>query len=385
MAAASEEEGSPADIPFQDIVFDTSALRFGGSIDGVNALFLAHYADSVGATLWIPEVVFGECKTLIKEEVSRQRAILSRSIRQLSKLGIEADLEVPPEETMIESATEEFQGKLDSVRVRSLPLPHGLDHHHVLTRLQAGRKPFRATAKKKDIGYRDCLIWETVLSLGADDREGTDDRWVAFITSNTVDFAQKSNDHAVLHPELASEAESKKLKVVLFENVHQFIRQVVKPSLLLSEQAGTLLSAHDWKQQLKNWLEKRLIDEACGYQLADFMNWHGVEVETVGISGVGELVDLEVDEVQELDAGEVVAEVDCRLEVLIDFFVFRSDAYILDDEDFAHLSDWNEHYFYGDEDGVVVKCLLRVGMHVGDDGLEFGTLTISDIVLEEEF
>ena len=115
------------------------------------------------------------------------------------------------------------------------------------------------------------------------------------------------------------------------------------------------------------------------------MNWHGVQVETVGISGVGELVDLEVDEVQELDAGEVVAEVDCRLEVMIDFFVFKSDAYTLDDEDFSCLSDWNEHYFLGEEDGVVVKCLLRVGMHMRDDSLEFETLTISDIVLEEEF
>jgi len=384
MAVADENESPLSDLAFEHIVIETSALRYGSSIDGVNALFLAHYADKAGANLWVPEVAFGECTTLIRREVSKQREMLSRCMRELSEMGIEATLELPAEGTMIESATQEFQRKLDAAHVRQLPFPGGLDHHDVLTRLQAGRKPFRQTAKNKDIGYRDCLIWETVLGLAGGETKGSEDVWVAFVTSNTLDFAEKSDDRAVLHSELATEAEDRKLKVVLFESVNQFISQVVKPSVPLSDVVSALLSTPDWGQRLRSWLSDRVIDKAYGHELSDSMNWHGVEAETVGVSGVGELVDLEVTEVRELSVTEVVAEVECELEVMIDFFVFKSDAYTLDDEYFSRLSEWNKHYFRGEEEEVVITCLLEVGMQVADGGLKFKTVTISEIGLEEE-
>jgi hypothetical protein len=67
-----------------------------------------------------------------------------------------------------------------------------ISHEQVVRRMYEGKKPFKV-GDKRDVGYKDYLIWQTVLEEGARD-DGWDYTKIVFISSNTADFARPSRE-----------------------------------------------------------------------------------------------------------------------------------------------------------------------------------------------
>jgi hypothetical protein len=90
-----------------------------------------------------------------------------------------------------------------------LPYP-AVDHRTVVARALARRRPFDAKGRN---GYRDALIWETVLELARGLSEGR----VLLCTRNSKDFGERG-----LHADLRAEVASLAVPVELLTQVSAF-------------------------------------------------------------------------------------------------------------------------------------------------------------------
>ena len=97
-------------------------------------------------------------------------------------------------------------------------------------------------------------------------------------------------------------------------------------------------------------------------------------------AGQGELSDVDVAEVNEIGAEKVVANIECRMEALVDFFVDQSEAMI--HGDLEHLTLWNEYVFHGEVDDVV-SIWLEVEMSLKDNTLTLESLSITDVRVDD--
>ena len=370
-----------ADLEIHHIVLDSSVLRFGDSLTGVNGRLLKHYCEEMDATLHVPEVVRKECKTLIEDEVTVQHTRFAASHKRLGSLGANLEEQPPELEQMVEAGQTRLENILKDVGAVDLPIPDGLDHRTVLDRLQQGKKPFKGTPKNRDAGYRDALIWESLLAIPKEDEEDVE---VALVSGNVNDFGTEVDGSWKLHPDLAPEAKARGLEVTLFQSVDDLVRMVVKPQLPISDQATALLATPEGMSQLEDVMQNFLVEKTTYSNVADAMRWKGIYVETVTVSEVYGIIESEVADIRELDDEVVVGEVSCSVEMLLDFFVFRSDAYILDAEDFATLSTVNDHYFEG-QDFRTVAITLELSFRIGSDqDIQIVDATITNMELEEE-
>lgn len=78
-----------------------------------------------------------------------------------------------------------------------------IPHEKVVERMFGGRRPFRAGVDKPEVGYRDFLIWCTIVELLLADSSCD----VKFVTSNHKDFFA-SPEQALLAPDLLSDLHS---------------------------------------------------------------------------------------------------------------------------------------------------------------------------------
>jgi len=112
------------------------------------------------------------------------------------------------------------------------------------------------------------------------------------------------------------------------------------------------------------------------------MEWKGGRIEDVTVVGGYEVDDLSIEDVSELDSATVVADVRAQMDLLVDYYVFKADAFLLEYEDFRGLSDWNEHYYWGETD-MYASVELEVTLSVAEDKVEPQSLSISAVTIHE--
>lgn len=153
---------------------------------------------SAGEVRWVvPEVVVRETvRHQVEAWDSAQKESLpaiQKAERALKQFGIR----VPIDPAIVEQAAEKAANYESYLRARitelggevaALPT---IEHDKLLAWDMLGRKPFAATGK----GYRDALIWATVLEYVAAARP---DNSVIFVSNNTRDFIGKDGIHSDL-------------------------------------------------------------------------------------------------------------------------------------------------------------------------------------------
>ncbi|MBE0448432.1 MAG: DUF4935 domain-containing protein [Actinobacteria bacterium] len=89
------------------------------------------------------------------------------------------------------------------------------------------RKPFTLDGKGKGKGYRDALVWHTVIELVKGSSEP-----IAFVTKNWRDFSMGKDDRT-LHHHLTDDlaVQGLETRVELFENLQEFNEKYVKPHI----------------------------------------------------------------------------------------------------------------------------------------------------------
>ncbi len=113
------------------------------------------------------------------------------------------------------------------------------------------RRPFRARGR----GFKDTLIWRTILDLALDDE-------VVLITENYLDFAESDDHKDILHPHLREDLASQGLepnRVRVLETLRTFITLHVPGSAIQLDMARLLLDTDSsWAQGLFDKLDTAL-------------------------------------------------------------------------------------------------------------------------------
>lgn len=247
------------------VVLDTNALYGDFRLESRQALSLRDNLRELGGQLVIPEVVIDEAERkfdeLLRENVRELKKLIKR-YRQLT--GV--DISIPD----IPKGEREWslRQRLIEVVDRLIPYPI-LDHQQVVKRLLAGCRPFSGT---EDKGYRDFLIWLSVLQVAKES-----DSTVLFITSNSNDFCSKRDNQ--LHEDLILDLKERQIpleQVVItrsFSSANEdFLeKQLNFHTVILSEE-----EKKDFLSHVQILLERDLLGEVTDFIPSD--RWDRINI-----------------------------------------------------------------------------------------------------------
>ena len=179
-------------VPVWVVADTTEIIKSGWRFESPDARLLLTGGIPNGVNVGIAEVTLLEAKNGHREllvEMSDEMAVrASKYERAAGRRPSTPTAEEIHEDS--QAYTKHWDDLLSSRGIVFLPLPT-LDHRAMVKRDLARRRPFQKTGK----GYRDTLLWETVLELLRAGRKP-----VALITGNPDDFA--GDDRKTLHPHL---------------------------------------------------------------------------------------------------------------------------------------------------------------------------------------
>lgn len=149
-------------------------------LEGAPMRYLFHYINNARHTLLLSRVVIEEVENTHRERVGAALAEARKVSDQMTQLGLAAGglLASPkaPEPFSLRAALAEYVDDIVVVEYSEVP------HEKVVARALARKKPFD---DEGDTGYRDCLIWFSLLKHIAADNKADE---VVFISSNRKDF-----------------------------------------------------------------------------------------------------------------------------------------------------------------------------------------------------
>jgi len=326
----------------QIVVLDSTAIYPHPRLsDGYGRLLLTK-ADEGSVRLAIPEVVLRESARHYARKVLQAARDFRKASTALVDLGRMPRIERPDDPPSSSKLQDEYLAFIEQLlrnRGQVLPLPR-VSHMEILDRLFEERKPFNSDGR----GYRDTLIWQSVVDLA---RSGDAAR-IDLVTDNVKDFFDTSNQE--LHPDLAADLKSHGIDPSVIR-LHRTIRDLVEAITSRSEQAFALmtqsLKSNSFMEYLATFVDEtvssaiplelsNILDEE--YRLAPFENPYLV----------GFLVDeIHLEDVRDLGGGSLLVTVGALGEAEMDAFLFKADWYGLDpdDERFTVIdADWNDHY-----------------------------------------
>jgi PIN domain len=177
----------------------------------------------------------------------------------------------------------------------------------LLERSVAERRPFQSKGR----GFRDALIWETVLELAVDDE-------VALVTDNWKDFAKGDNN--ALHSDLKEDLTNRGLpedRVQLVRSLEAFISVQVPTTEALDRAQKLLAENREWESALYDAV-------AQAFWSIDIDDWDEVVIldqpteANLDDAGIGDIVIQEIEIENAYPAGD-------EKEAVLDLVV-RADA-----------------------------------------------------------
>jgi hypothetical protein len=144
--------------------------------------------------LVVPEIVVREAVARYGRFVEEASAEAGKLVGRLGRLGL--DIPVPSLDRVVERNRYEawLRGQLNDLGA-VVPEPEETPHLDVVDRALAGRAPFSGDGKR---GYRDALIWETVLAVARR-------AFVVLLSANSSDFAESNDEVSLVAPALRAD------------------------------------------------------------------------------------------------------------------------------------------------------------------------------------
>ena len=262
----------------------------------------------LGAVCCVPEVVRDEVVALHRrnlEETARNTQKWSRTWARLTGSPSESS----PTAAELDAQTARYaQFLADAFREHSvelLPYP-SVSHQALANRAIARRKPFAESGS----GYRDSLIWATIVEL-TDADEGR----VVLVTNNSKDFGVAPN----LHPDLSRDLGGNKA-VELYNSLESFNAACVVPHLEhLESVVRELQQGTHANFSLSDWIAKEMVgllnQNDDGSHFVGLEPGHG-HVSVAALKSQGAII---IDDVRLLPPADflVLANVDLKLEVAV--------------------------------------------------------------------
>lgn len=362
------------------VVLDSNPMWRQWRLAGRSWEYVREQVEKQRIAFYVPEVV-------VQEVVRGHRTDANELVRGLDDLNLPRinrllQLNLPNDRRELENLVEdvvadydtELRDRLKALGAEIIQVPT-TSHQEILTRAMLRRPPFDKDGRD---GYRDALIWYSLLDVAKRDHAG-----VVFVTNNTSDFCMgksRKGKPPVLHPELVKDlAEVSATAVaVLATNVNEIGARVDEVECRIAQTTAGDEVATDGRQpgqgaqlSTKEGLPAfkkpgdddvqaalvRCIDTIVAGVDAPNPGWWGSDLEDGwqfrSILEDEQLRVVSIDPewwtleftTEGTDWAEFTATVDAV--VTMDGFAFKADVYVEDQISFdIQDSDWNDHYMH---------------------------------------
>jgi len=228
------------------VIIDTSIILEDIRFEGSQMSSFESFIESHELEIIVPEVVVDE---LIAKYSERFDSAIEK-VKKVDKYLI--DNRIPVEIGSIPNKDDARKKFRDDIVFR-LDQEWGADivkypqntHKKIVDRLLQRKKPFKRSGDK-EVGYRDYLIWLTVVKLHNTDKNEK----IVFLSANTNDFMEKGR----VHPDLKADLKMPE-NVKIYSNLESFIEEELKP---ISETSNALLNEIRTNQEVSidwsNWI-----------------------------------------------------------------------------------------------------------------------------------
>ena len=159
-----------------NVVIDTTVLGRDGLLVSSETNLLFSYLQRSGGRLYVPEIVAQEALNLVRKKLHEY----NRTLRDLQRLTQDREqFELADVEAKLSEHQARLKKRFEELGVHILPIPP-VSHAELVARALGSRRPFVEGGR----GYRDALIWHTLLDF----IRGSKER-VVFISENSRDWA----------------------------------------------------------------------------------------------------------------------------------------------------------------------------------------------------
>jgi predicted nucleic acid-binding protein len=337
------------------IVLDTNIIFSDYHLTGAKIRNLCESVKSTGDFVFIPQVVIDEATNQYKKNLQGYKLKIDAVISDYKRLT-----NTKVENTLIsdKTVTEEFENylkisneQIEKSGIKIIPYPCVL-HKELVKRDLACKKPFTIEGK----GYRDALIWESIKSICEEPFDTLAIPEIIFISKNKKDFCEKNYS---LHSDLKEDLDNSNINecaIKVVEDIDKFIaeyiklKQKIKTDIIDKLNKDKKYNEIDLNIEIENRLEKFLLHREFDYENNPFRQ----EFENPSIVGINESA-FEVKDVRQLSDKETLIEIDVDVECEFDFFIFKSDFYVMDEDELPHSwdNDWNKHYMAASESKTI--------------------------------
>ena len=304
----------------------------------------------MSSKLLIPQIVCSEVTNKYKEkndiligDIEKAASKAARHYSHANDLSMYVD---NIRDAVLDNTAEYFNYFLNDlcnrVGVEVIDYPN-IAHKDVVERALLRKKPFD---NKGENGYRDTLIWETLLEISA----RYPDVDIFFISSNINDFAKKTEDASItLHPTLAGELTYNRIyNIFYYSSLNDFIKYEIAAKYKRLENPKTFSS--EFSVICTNAASLRLIEDAL--KGMDYDNYNGFpkEYETIMLRCLEDIDEVVVDDVSIIEDDLWVVETSVKAVCTFEFYIFKADFYYDEYPDYEiEDADWNEHYVFAYE------------------------------------
>lgn len=325
------------------VVLDSNIIIADFWLESTNFKLLFESAKKGDIKIYIPEVVFDEVLNKYGKRLEDSKSKIESELKAFNRLSKKNEVN-PVNQKLIDSSTSEYKEHLlrvindNSIEVIEYPKT---DHKFLARKAIKKLKPFNPNEK----GYRDSLIWENIKELLTDNEIAVSQPELVFVSNNYKDFATSEYE---LHSDLISELEDEDFdskSVIVYPNLSEFNDKQTK---LFFDQSKSFenkliqkdLGDFDLHSELTNYLFDNYIDSDLFHYDVDFEFEHSEPT----VSSIDEDFDEKISSVKKLNATDYLVDVDVEVNSLIDFFIDRSDYWLMDDENHISIidSDWNK-------------------------------------------
>ena len=316
------------------IVIDTNIFFHDFMLDGTEFRTLISELPRLGYMLCVPKIVFDETVNKFFEETRK----VYESTR---KIGVSAlvfsEFDSPSESPEI--ARDKYQTffaeKFKTLNAEVVDYP-SVTHKELVGRALSRKKPFRNTDTG---GYRDALLWETILELAKTDE-------VSFLSNNPKDFSDENKQE--FHQDLINDVQTRGLKTVsLFTSIHGFNEARIYPELKNLNEIQTLLETDKYEYLiLSEFLDEQLTEHVGSDELDPSDINLPSEFESPSLSLVEKVNEITNINVWQLSSGELLITFSADMDCEFDVFIYKPDYYGMGDDTEVSVwdNDWNEWY-----------------------------------------
>lgn len=205
-------------IRYMDIILDTNIFANDIKLKSNDVLLLLDYLDRTKSKILMPLVILEETKGLYNRNIIESISDANKHISIIHKsLLSESDRPALIKLETDKMSQEYIEYILDTLNIENKQIIDYDPNHipDIVNRAIYRRKPM----DQKGNGFRDCIIWNTLLS----EAKKAFEKQLIFISNNILDFSTRA-DPANLHNELKEECDKKGVTINFFSSLKDFIK-----------------------------------------------------------------------------------------------------------------------------------------------------------------